>query len=137
VGTLERIADGDELILDGGQGVVWVAPSASLLTDYRRRQADRRKQEAAWSTAAAGEARTSDGRRVEVAANVGDLASARQAAANGAEGIGLLRTEIIAVVSRHVTIDPERVQVSVDRGREHSTLAVDIEIPNANGQRAA
>jgi cell division topological specificity factor len=51
--------------------------------------------------------------------------------------IGLLRTEIIAVVSRHVTIDPERVQVSVDRGREHSTLAVDIEIPNANGQRAA
>jgi cell division topological specificity factor len=51
--------------------------------------------------------------------------------------IGVLRQEIIAVVSRHVTIDPERVQVSVDRGREHSTLAVDIEIPNPNNQRAA
>jgi cell division topological specificity factor len=51
--------------------------------------------------------------------------------------IAVLRQEIIAVVARHVTIDPERVQVSVDRGREHSTLAVGIEIPNANGQRAA
>jgi cell division topological specificity factor len=51
--------------------------------------------------------------------------------------IGVLRQEIIAVVSRHVTIDPERVQVSVDRGREHSPLAVDIEIPNPNNQRAA
>ncbi len=51
--------------------------------------------------------------------------------------IGVLRQEIIAVVSRHVTIDPDRVQVSVDRGREHSTLAVDIEIPNPNGQPRA
>ena len=51
--------------------------------------------------------------------------------------IGVLRQEIIAVVSRHVTIDPDRVQVSVDRGRETSTLAVDIEIPNPNGQPRA
>src|SRR6516164_8069375 len=45
----------------------------------------------------------------------------------------VLREEILAVVSRHV-VDPEKVQVTVDRGAKFSTLAVDIEIPNARGK---
>ena len=40
-----------------------------------------------------------------------------------------LREEILAVVSRHV-VDPEKVQVTVDRGATFSTLGVNIEIPN-------
>ena len=44
--------------------------------------------------------------------------------------IAVLRQEILAVVSRHVMVDPDRVQISVDRGADVSTLAVDIEIPN-------
>ena len=44
--------------------------------------------------------------------------------------ITMLREEILAVVSRHVTIDPDRVRVTVERGQRASTLAVDIEIPN-------
>jgi cell division topological specificity factor len=43
--------------------------------------------------------------------------------------VTVLREEIIAVVSRHVTVDPERVHVSIDRGNGFSTLAVDIQIP--------
>lgn len=44
----------------------------------------------------------------------------------------LLRSEILAVVARHVSIDPEKVQVRVDRGSEISKLEVDIEFPNAD-----
>jgi cell division topological specificity factor len=44
--------------------------------------------------------------------------------------IAVLREEILAVVGRHVTIDPDRVQISVDRGAKFSILAVDIQIPN-------
>src|SRR5262249_47278952 len=44
--------------------------------------------------------------------------------------ITVLRQEILAVVGRHVTVDPDKVQVKVDRGDEISTLAVDIKIPN-------
>jgi cell division topological specificity factor len=43
----------------------------------------------------------------------------------------ILRDEILAVLSRHVRIDPEKVQVKIDRQDRVSTLAVDIEIPNA------
>jgi cell division topological specificity factor len=46
--------------------------------------------------------------------------------------IATLREEILAVVARHVTIDPDKVQISVDRGTKASILAVDIEIPNTS-----
>jgi cell division topological specificity factor len=42
-----------------------------------------------------------------------------------------LREEILAAVSRHMTIDPDKVQVRMDRGKIVSTLEVDIEVPNA------
>ena len=48
----------------------------------------------------------------------------------------VLREEILAVVSRHI-VDPDKVQITVDRGPVTSTLAVDIEIPNSGGKARA
>jgi cell division topological specificity factor len=47
------------------------------------------------------------------------------------ELLGLLRAEILSVVSRHVTLDPEKVIVKMERGKHVSTLEVDIELPNS------
>ena len=44
--------------------------------------------------------------------------------------LGVLREEILAVVSRHIMLDPEKVIVRMDRGKQVSTLEVDIEVPN-------
>ena len=44
--------------------------------------------------------------------------------------LGLLREEILAVVSRHVVLDPDKVIVKMERGESVSTLEVDIELPN-------
>ena len=41
-----------------------------------------------------------------------------------------LREEILAVVSKHVTLDPDKVIVRLERGKNVSTLEVDIEVPN-------
>jgi cell division topological specificity factor len=49
----------------------------------------------------------------------------------------VLREEILAVVSRHVNVDPDKVQITVDRGPVFSTLAVDIEIPNSGAKARA
>ena len=43
--------------------------------------------------------------------------------------LGQLRGEIVAVICRHVTVEPENVQVKMNRGATVSTLAIDIEIP--------
>ena len=44
--------------------------------------------------------------------------------------LATLREEILAVVSKHVTLDPEKVIVKLERGKTVSTLEVDIEVPN-------
>jgi cell division topological specificity factor len=44
--------------------------------------------------------------------------------------LGVLREEILAVVSKHVKLDPTKVIVRLERGDEVSTLEVDIEVPN-------
>ena len=50
--------------------------------------------------------------------------------------VAVLRQEILAVVNRHVSVDPDKVQVKVDRGAKVSTLEVDIEFPNAGASAA-
>jgi cell division topological specificity factor len=42
----------------------------------------------------------------------------------------LLREEILAAVSRHVTLDPDKVMVRMERGKNVSTLEVDVELPS-------
>ncbi|HWW48560.1 MAG TPA: cell division topological specificity factor MinE [Xanthobacteraceae bacterium] len=54
-----------------------------------------------------------------------------------ADLLGILREEILAVVSRHVALDPEKVIVRMDRGKSVSTLEVDIEVPNDFDKRIA
>jgi cell division topological specificity factor len=44
--------------------------------------------------------------------------------------LAVLREEILAVISRHLPFDPDKVQIKMDRGKSVSTLALDIEIPN-------
>jgi cell division topological specificity factor len=51
--------------------------------------------------------------------------------------LGTLREEILAVIARHVALDPDKVQVKMDRGGIVSTLEVDIEIPNDAAPLAA
>ncbi len=46
------------------------------------------------------------------------------------ELLELLRAEILAVVSRHIVLDPEKVVVKMERGKNVSMLEVDIEVPN-------
>ena len=48
----------------------------------------------------------------------------------------VLRAEILAVISRHIVLDPEKVIVRMDRGKLVSTLEVDLEVPNGFEDRS-
>lgn len=58
------------------------------------------------------------------------LLSHERVACGRADLLSILREEIVAVIGRHVSFSPDRVQIKLDRGKSVSTLAVDIEIPN-------
>ncbi len=45
--------------------------------------------------------------------------------------VAVLREEILAVIAKHVTVDQNKVKVTMDRGETVSTLEVDVEIPLA------
>ncbi|HEY4110614.1 phosphoenolpyruvate--protein phosphotransferase [Puia sp.] len=92
---LAAIADGDELVLDGESGVVLVNPSAAVIGEYRQKREDflrRRQQLRALKDR---EAVTTDGVRVHLQANIASAEDMEQALAFGAEGVGLLRTELL------------------------------------------
>jgi len=47
-----------------------------------------------------------------------------------------LQQEIVALVARYVAIDPGKVNISLDRGGDMSTLAIEIDLPGPQGQAA-
>ncbi|RLM76034.1 phosphoenolpyruvate--protein phosphotransferase [Halorubrum sp. Atlit-26R] len=85
--ALESVADGETVLVDGEAGEVVVDP------DEERREAVRE----AGPDAIRERVETSDGRPVEVAANVGGEAELGPAVERGADGIGLFRTEFLFV----------------------------------------
>ena len=51
--------------------------------------------------------------------------------------VAILREEILAVVGKHVKIDPDAVEVRVERGKDISTLEIEVEVPVAAAARPA
>ncbi|MDE9690597.1 phosphoenolpyruvate--protein phosphotransferase [Citrobacter portucalensis] len=81
--------------IDGNAGAVVVAPDESIVRYYQqeaRIQDAIREQQRIWLTQ---EARTADGIRMEVAANIAHSVEAQAAFSNGAEAVGLFRTEML------------------------------------------
>ncbi|OHV82690.1 cell division topological specificity factor MinE [Rhizobium sp. LCM 4573] len=51
--------------------------------------------------------------------------------------VSLLREEILAVITKHVQVDGDKVTVKMDRGEQVSILEIDVEIPLDASARAA
>ncbi|CAN7639977.1 phosphoenolpyruvate--protein phosphotransferase [Pseudomonas brassicacearum] len=99
-------APGQSVVLDADGGRLELTPTAERLAQVQQAQTRRTALRAQQQTLAHTPARTVDGVEVEVAANVASSAEASQAFANGADGVGLLRTEFL-FVDRHTAPDDE------------------------------
>ena len=51
--------------------------------------------------------------------------------------LAILREEILAVITKHISVSDDHVQVKMDRGDKVSMLEIDVEIPNTHGTLAA
>ncbi|MDR2306421.1 MAG: phosphoenolpyruvate--protein phosphotransferase [Paucimonas sp.] len=89
------LENGTPLLLDGQRGRVAVAPpAAELQRALAERDARERRLQIAWVNRHE-PAVTRDGHAVEVFANIGESAGIDKVVEQGAEGVGLLRTELI------------------------------------------
>jgi len=83
------------LLLDAEQGVLQIAPSSTERAAAEHFVTRSRQRRVIECSAAHQDCHTSDGTRVCVYANLGSVAEAETAMAQGAEGCGLLRTEFL------------------------------------------
>jgi phosphotransferase system enzyme I (PtsI) len=93
----ETVRDGDEIILDGRQGRVVVAPTEEEKETYRQRDYLVREWEQELVLLAHLPPLTRDGVRVTLRSNIDLPGEAESARAHGAEGVGLYRTEFLVV----------------------------------------
>jgi multiphosphoryl transfer protein len=121
---LLSVPEGTELLLDGDAGTVHVEPDAELAGEYKRRSAERERAAQSARAAAAEPAVTLDGRRIEVVANIGSPDDVPAAIENGAEGVGLLRTEFLFLERDSMPSEDEQVAAytSIARGLQGRPL---------------
>ena len=89
------IQNSDFLILDGLSGEVHINPTEELIVEYKKKQADYEAQLAEWAKLVNEPSISKDGVQVELVANIGTPKDVEGALANGAEGVGLFRTEFL------------------------------------------
>jgi phosphoenolpyruvate-protein phosphotransferase len=92
---LEAVEAGTTVILDADSGRLDPDPPNDRLEQAKSKLERRSAAEAAARQSGHQLCHTSDGTRIEVFANLGSLADAEAAVAQGAEGCGLLRTEFL------------------------------------------
>lgn len=87
--------NGHSILLDALSGRIDPAPPASAADSVAQRAAQLKSEAGAAKLDAQQPCVLADGKRIEIFANLANLADARDAIDNGAEGCGLLRTEFI------------------------------------------
>ena len=107
---IDATCAGKNVALDGSTGEFWIEPDATIrarLFASKQSQAERKRiaQQSRTQSSV-----TLDGARMEVLANVGNARDSATAADNGAEGVGLLRTEFLFVSRQQAPTEDEQVQ---------------------------
>jgi len=97
------------LAFDGGTGEVWIDPNEHQLADLTARRDQWKAHRLQQLRDANQPAVTTDGRVVEVLANVAQFADAEAALRHGAEGVGLLRTEFLFLRRAAAPTEEEQV----------------------------
>ena len=91
----EKVKNGDYLILDAINNVVYVNPSREDIERLKKLEAQLAEEKAELAKLKDLPALTLDGHRVDVVANIGTIRDCEGADRNGAEGVGLYRTEFL------------------------------------------
>ena len=111
VGTkvaLEKIKNGDLVIIDGTEGDVFVNPSEDLVKEYEGKRAEFEAYKEELKQLVNEESITADGHKVKLAANIGTPNDLEGVLKNGSDAIGLYRTEFLYMDSETFPTEEEQ-----------------------------
>lgn len=105
-----EVKDGDMVIIDGIEGDAIVNPSEDQLAEYKQKAADFAAQKAEWKLLKDAKSVTADGKEVTLAANIGTPDDVVGANDNGAEAVGLFRSEFLYMNSAELPTEDEQFE---------------------------
>ena len=111
VSILQDVTQEDFLIFDGDNSILYINPSQNLIDDYKSKQKVLLQQREDLKRDATLPTITKDGREIGVWANVGSITDIKNALHNGADGIGLFRTEFLYMESRAFPTEEDQYEI--------------------------
>lgn len=109
-GVCHKLADGDQVIVDGSTGTVAVSPTEEELAAARDAQASFLAERAELVKFVGARTVTASGEQLELFANIGKPDDATQAMERDAEGIGLFRTEFLFMDAKSMPSEDEQFE---------------------------
>jgi phosphotransferase system enzyme I (PtsP) len=98
-GILERVDQGNPIIVDADSGEVHIRPSSEVISAYGDKARFRARRHRKYRALRDKPSVTKDGQKVELHINAGLLMDVPHLAESGADGIGLFRTELQFMIS--------------------------------------
>jgi phosphotransferase system enzyme I (PtsI)/phosphotransferase system enzyme I (PtsP) len=105
------VQEGETVIVDGDQGQIFSRPSQALLQEYQKLIDERENTDRELLANAQLPAVSLDGQVISLLANSGLQADIMPSLRNGADGVGLYRTEIPFMIRQSLPSEDEQVQV--------------------------
>lgn len=132
---VDGIEDGDTLVLDGSAGLCVARPDEAEAEQYRHRMLQDLERRQSLEAYAARPAVTADGARVELAANIGSAAEAETAVLQGADGVGLFRTEFLFMNAQAMPGEEEQFRAYQEAARMMEGRPVIIRTMDIGGDK--
>ncbi len=103
--------DGMLAVVDGFEGIIYIDPEAAVLAELLRRKEEADKAQAELEQLKGLDNVTSDGRRINIYANIGSVEDVEKVLQSDAEGIGLFRSEFIYLGREDYPTEEEQFEI--------------------------
>lgn len=122
----EPIQTGQMIVLDGGDGVMYVQPAQEIVALYSAKQRQQQEAKTRLRDIVDHKPMTPDGKRLELAANISSFKELEIALSSGAHGVGLFRTEFLYMDRNRFPLEEEQFDVyrSVAEKLEGKTVII-------------
>lgn len=101
-------ADGKMAIVDGYEGIIYIDPDESLIEEKRQKQKKDQEDKRLLLELKGKENITSDGRKINIYANIGGVSDVASVLKNDAGGIGLFRSEFLYLENKDFPTEEEQ-----------------------------
>lgn len=134
-GSITALRQAKSVAIDGRTGEVVLDPSGDVAAIYRKRIAEDAEERAQLASYAHVEPRTSDGRLIEVAANLGSLSEVEAALNAGAMGVGLFRTELLFMERKSLPSEDEQAAIYTELAQAFAPRPVIVRTLDIGGDK--